>query len=96
MALFRRAETGPEPPRLTGEILDELKYLRGRVESLESSWADTRDQIRRSYQRLEKAAERAAKAQEEDCGCDDQAQEIPDGVVPAARSFAEKLKAVRG
>ncbi len=41
------------------ELFTAIEELRASFSRLETEWADTRDQVRRSYQRLEKAAQRA-------------------------------------
>ncbi len=40
------------------ELFTAMEELRAQFSRIETEWADTRDQVRRSYQRLEKAAQR--------------------------------------
>lgn len=43
------------------ELFSRIERLKGQLERLETEWGDTKDQLRRSYQRLEKAAQRHEK-----------------------------------
>lgn len=53
----RQPSTGRDPfERLSRRVA----LLEGEVERLETAWQGTKDELRRSYQRLEKANQRAA------------------------------------
>lgn len=71
------------------ELHGRLARLQADVSRIETEWADTKDQVRRSYQRLEKAAQRAEKAQtpcDEDAPPDERELELLD---PYSRKMAE-------
>lgn len=75
------------------DMIEQVAALRGQVRSLEAEWDDMRAQIRRGYQRMEKAYERL-----EESPCDDEHlrdEDVLEGIEPAARSFTEKLKAMK-
>ncbi len=59
---FRRSQTpqnGPDRSQVTLDLIEQVTALRGQVRSLESEWDDMRTQIQKSYQRMEKANQRA-------------------------------------
>lgn len=93
--LFRRSQTPQDSPELTARVQDillQLTELRGRMQSLESQWDDMRSQIRKGYQRMEKAAERRDKGPAEHV---QEQTELPVGA-PAAVGFAKKLQQLKG
>ena len=58
---FRRSQTpsdGLERHKVTLDLIESVADLRGRIRSLEIEWEDIRTQIRKGYQRMEKAADR--------------------------------------
>ncbi len=94
---FRRPETPPDASERHQAILDlieQLATLRGRVSSMETEWLDVKDQVRKSYQRIEKAAERLEKATKKPDEWDaidiDEAPEVPQA--PEPHGFAKKYK----
>ena len=87
---FRRSQTPPDEQRghrMTLDLIEQVTELRGRLRSIESEWDDIRVQIRKGYQRLEKANERA---EAREAPCDDEvALALPDH--PGNR-FLEKFR----
>ena len=58
---FRRSQTpvdGLDRHKVTLDLIEEVADLRGRIRSLQIEWEDIRVQIRKGYQRMEKAADR--------------------------------------
>lgn len=94
--LFRRSQTPPDGQRAhqtTLELIEQLTALRGQVRTLEAEWDDMRAQIRRGYQRMEKAYERM----QDDAPCPDaQPLEVETAGLPAAHGFVRKLNAMKG
>jgi len=84
----------PEPHRATLDLIEQVTALRGQVRSLEAEWDDMRAQIRKGYLRMEKAYERSQEAPCEEKPSENQVGN-PD-IDPAARTFAEKYKMIRG
>lgn len=61
---FRPRETVPdgrERHQTTLDLIEQVAALRGQVRSIESEWDSMREQIKKGYQRMEKANERAEK-----------------------------------
>lgn len=58
MGLFRRNETGEDRHDRLLDLIEQVTELRSRVRTIESEWDDMRAQIRKGYQRMEKAYER--------------------------------------
>jgi len=77
----------------TLDLIEQVTALRGQVRSLEAEWDDMRAQIRKGYQRMEKAYERQSQPCEE-AEVDAPTHEHAD-IDPAARTFAEKYKMLR-
>jgi len=73
------------------ELFKRLEQLTAVISRIETEWADTKNQVRRSYQRLEKAGQRANPSTA--------AATPPNGVDPlvGARSdpFSKKLAQIR-
>jgi len=68
-SIFRRSETAPdahERHSLTLDLIEQVAELRGQVRSMKTEWDDIRVQIKKGYQRMEKANERAEKRQPPD------------------------------
>lgn len=57
--MFKRKDKLERPRTELDELWARVTALQSDVERLQTSWEDTKDQVRRSYQRLEKAAQRA-------------------------------------
>lgn len=76
--------------KLVETLAVRVAAVEGQVGALATEWADTRDQLRRSYQRLEKAAQRAEAASE---------PSPPTAPAPpgdqGAHGFARKLQQIR-
>lgn len=91
MDLFRRSETpqdGPSQHAMTLDLIEQVAALRGQVRAMESEWDDIRAQIRKGYQRMEKAYERL-----EDAGLEEPAQEVvtPLHAADNLHGFAKKM-----
>jgi len=71
--------------------------LRGQVRSLESEWDDIRDQIKKGYQRMEKANQRAERRLDDGDGAGDPPAKVAQESSPAPllHGFAKKLEQVR-
>ena len=87
---FRRPKTPPDVPDRHDMVLDlieQVASLRGQVRATEIEWDDMRAQIRKGYQRMEKAYERGQPVET--------AASADDAVAPVglpAHGFAEKLR----
>ncbi len=57
---MRWFERSRRPESDVDELFKRLERLVAVVSRIETEWGDTKDQIRRSYQRLEKAGQKAA------------------------------------
>ena len=87
---FRRPETPSDDPdrhRMTLDLIEEVAELRGRVRSMNVEWDDIRAQIKKGYQRMEKAFERLEKAQVIE---PEEVQQ--EEAVSEPRNFIDKLK----
>jgi len=84
----------PKRPAETNwdEVWGKLARLEAAVSRIETEWGDTKDQVRRSYQRLEKAAQRA-EAAAPSVPCPD---DCPEGEEGAPPTLLDKIHAVRG
>lgn len=95
---FRPPQTVPDPPerhQVTLDLIEQVTALRGQVRSLESEWDDIRDQIKKGYQRMEKANQRAEKRLDDGEGegaAPDARREAPPALL---HGFAKKLEQVR-
>jgi len=80
--------------RLDRTELDRLiglvSQLTADVSRIETEWRDTKDQVRRSYQRLEKAAQRLDKAQPDVADPTPQAEVAPTPTDP----FSQKMRLI--
>ena len=97
MGLFRRSQTSQDAPQrheVTLDLIEQVAALRGQVRALESEWDDMRAQIRKGYQRMEKAYERLEQPEAEEEAAGLVAED--DGSAPlGAQSFIKKLAAMR-
>lgn len=66
MGLFRRDETRPDSHSTVLDLIEQVAQLRGQVRAMETEWDDMRSQIRKGYQRMERAHQRLEKAKEGD------------------------------
>lgn len=73
------------------ELLDQYKLVAVRLSTLEAQWDDMREQIKRGYQRMEKAHERLEKAKAPCSDCDEPKKAEPiSEVLPHGRRFMER------
>ncbi len=101
---FRRAQTPPDDDRqhrVTLDLIEQLAALRGQVRAMELEWADIRVQIRKAYERMEKAAERLEKKRQAKVveGWDDDEPLVDDDKVVTTTElmgFAKKLRDFKG
>ena len=73
MKLFRRSQTPEDTPRrdpeahgVLLELIEQVAMIKGQVGVLEVEWAEIKAQIRKGYQRMEKAYQRLDEAGLED------------------------------
>lgn len=96
-SLLRRTETLPDASKrheVTLGLIEQVTELRGRVRAMETEWDDIRLQIKKGFQRMEKANQRAeARAEESD---DDESPPVPTNDGPPLQGFAKKLAELRG
>lgn len=64
--MFKRKDKLERPRTELDELWARVTALQSDVERLQTAWQDVKDQVRRSYQRLEKAAQRAEARRLED------------------------------
>jgi len=102
---FRPPQTLPDAParhQTTLDLIEQVTALRGQVRALDAEWLDMRNQIKKSYQRMEKANERAEKrlAKMEDVELDDLGERINQkarhGDQLYLTGFAKKLHDISG
>jgi len=95
---FRPPQTppdGPGPHTVTLDLIEQVAALRGQVRAMETEWDDIRDQIKKGYQRIEKANQRAERRLEDpDEGGVNEGTATP----PELRlvGFAKKLAEMKG
>ena len=88
---FRPREPAPdrkEQHSTTLDLIEQVAALRGQVRALESEWDDMRTQIKKGYQRMEKAFERAEVPEKKVREPEPKQIDIP----LEARGFMKKLK----
>jgi len=93
MGLFRRSETVQDASQRHSTLLDlieQLAALRGQVRTIEAEWDDMRAQIRKGYQRMEKAHERLAESPPDEHLRDEDVLEPKEQLENGAR-FIQKL-----
>ena len=94
---FRRSPTPPDAPERHDVVLgliEQVAALRGQVRAVESEWDDMRDQIKKGYQRMERANSRADRRLEVD-----EATGTPPAAEPElehAHPFVRKLQQMKG
>jgi len=96
---FQRSVTPPNAPERHQTVLDlieQVTALRGQVRALEAEWLDMRDQVKKSYARMERANERAEKRikKQEDDDLEELAPSHGDQI--PLHGFAKKLQDIRG
>ena len=90
---FRRRETRRDvlqQHETTLDLIEQVASLRGQVRATAAEWDDMRAQIKKGYQRMEKAYERGQPvetAESEDS--------VPPVGLPAAHGFVEKLRQMK-
>ena len=90
---FRRSRTPPDVPdrhEMILDLIEQVAALRGQVRATEIEWDDMRAQIRKGYQRMEKAYERGQPVETD--GAD---SPVPPVGLPAAHGFVEKLRKLK-
>jgi len=95
---FRRSQipsNGPGPSQTTLDLIEQVTMLRGQVRAMETEWDDIRVQIKKGFQRMEKANTRAERRSEEDG--EPQVEKLQEPEVPThGHPFVRKLEAMRG
>lgn len=89
---FKPSETPPDTKARHDTVLDlieQVAALRGQVRSIETEWDDVKGQVRKAYQRIEKATQRAEEREEPD------EEPGPKPAVSSLNSFAAKIQAMR-
>lgn len=95
---FRRSETPPNASQrhdVTLGLIEELAVIRGKVNALEVEWGDVKETVKKSYQRVERANQRAERRLDDGDGGD----EVPRPGEPEAETlhgFAKKLQEMKG
>jgi len=100
---FRRSQTqqdGAERHSVTLDLIEQVAALRGQVRAMETEWDDIREQIKKGYQRIEKANQRASRRLEDEDGGNSlpdtgDARTLAEPPVEL-RGFAKKLAEIRG
>jgi len=96
---FRRSQTPPDESQrhtVTLDLIEQVAYMRGQINAIEDDWKKVKEQVRKDYQRVEKANQRAERRVE---GFDDADE---DQTAAAARTevplhgFAAKIHRMRG
>lgn len=98
MGLFRHRQTGQDQARAHGvtlDLIEQVAALRGQVRALESEWDDMRAQIRKGYQRMEKAFERLDSGEEGATPSPGPVLEPAIEPLEGPPSFIDKLRALK-
>lgn len=74
------------------ELHGHVARIRADISRIETEWADTKDQVRRSYQRLERAAQRAAPHSPPP----DPTNDIDQAAQERSDPYSKKLAQIRG
>ncbi len=100
---FRRSETPPDGHgrhTVVLDLIEQVSYMRGQINALEDDWKKTKEQVKKDYQRVEKANERQEKRKTMEGG-----NTLPDSSAPRAgerepvvplHGFAKKLQEMKG
>jgi len=94
---FRRPQTPPDSPdrhTLTLDLIEQLAQLRGQVRAMETEWDDVRLQIKKGFQRMEKASQRAERRADGDG--QEPTEASPAEPAEVLTGFALKLARMRG
>lgn len=95
---FRRSQTlqdGPERHQTTLDLIEQVAILRGRLGAMEVEWENVKDTVKKSYQRIEKAQQRAEGKRHDDSDEPEPQQQEDPGVV-LHEGFAAKLQRMKG
>ncbi len=98
---FRRSQTpvdGHERHTVVLDLIEQVAYMRGQITALEHDWKSTKEQVRKDYQRVEKANQRAERREFVDEGeAGDVVPKSPE-VEPSLplTGFARKLEQMKG
>lgn len=88
---FDRPARPSADPTLPADVMVRVEHLAATVSRIETEWEDTKDQVRKSYKRIERANQRAA---ERDRPHQDPA-DSPLKIVQATDPYSRKLAQVR-
>ncbi len=93
---FRPPQTAPDlldNHRTTLDLIEQVAALRGQVRAMETEWDDAKAQIKKAYQRMEKANQRADERLEGNTLPDSDEDHVPERAppTPSASGFAGKL-----
>ncbi len=97
---FRPPQTPPDVPdrhQTTLDLIEQVATLRGQVRAMETEWDDIRAQIKKGFQRMEKANQRAEKRGEDQLDIEDQISPVTVSRVrpPSGGRFLEKLQQIK-
>lgn len=102
---FRRSQSPPDGPRPDQtplrthdsvlDLIEQVAAIRGQIRNLEVEWESVRAQIRKDYQRVEKANERAERRTTMD-GDEEPVTAQGTEEDPPLHGFAAKLQAMKG
>lgn len=98
---FRPPQTpqdAPERHTVVLDLIEQVSYMRGQITALEDDWKSTKEQVRKDYQRVEKANQRAERRESVDDddpvpGSQVERREEPEQKLTA---FALKLQRMKG
>jgi len=95
---FRRPQTPPDESQrhtATLDLIEQVAYMRGQINALEDDWKKVKEQVRKDYQRVEKANQRAERRLEGFDDADEDQTPPAAKVEPELRGFARKLQEMR-
>jgi len=97
---FRRTETPPDTSQrheVTLGLIEDLAALRAKVNGLVVEWEDVKTTVQKSYQRVERANQRAERRLEDGEPLEEHVKEIAaiDSITRPLHGFARKLAEVR-
>lgn len=95
---FRHSQTpvdGHERHTVVLDLIEQVSYMRGQISALEHDWKNTKEQVRKDYQRVEKANQRAERRQYDDEDGEPAPVEETSGTA-ALTGFALKLQQMKG
>jgi len=95
---FRQLEIPPDRLQQhasTLDLIEQVAELRGRLRAMQSEWDDLKAQVKKGYQRMEKAGERAATKEEAKRLLEEEGI-VEDEPVVEWGGFAKKLHDLKG